>query len=57
MRYIDKYCHAAEGHAVNVQFLQDCYQGAGLPMIPQSDDPKQSFEDFKKAKYRIQTLS
>lgn len=51
MKYIDKYRFADEAHAVNVLYLQDCYQGADSPMIP-SVDSKQSFEDFKKYKYR-----
>ena len=56
MKYIDKYRFAGEAHAVNVLYLQDCYQGAGYPMIPKVDT-KQSFDDFKKSKYRYGNAS
>ena len=51
MKYIDKNRFAGEAHAINVRYLQDCYQGASSPMIPKVDS-KQSFEDFKKREYR-----
>ena len=51
MKYINKYLHSGEAHDINVEFLEDCYQGPDKPFIPRVDD-KQSFEDFKKKKYR-----
>ena len=53
MKYIDKYQTAAAAHAINVEYLQDCYHGPGIPMIPPPDDPDRSFEDFKKREYRF----
>ncbi len=53
MKFIDKYLYAKEAHAVNVRYLQDCFQGAGQPMLPPVDNPDRSFEDFKKPQYRI----
>lgn len=51
MKYIDKYAHSQEAHDINVDFLKDCYQGAGLPMYPRADSD-QSFENFKNRDYR-----
>lgn len=56
MKYIDKYRLVDEAHAVNVRYLQDCYQGAGNPMYPKVDS-KQSFEDFKKSEYRYRNAN
>ncbi len=57
MKYINKYRFVNEAHNVNVEYLKDCFQGLGLPMIPRVDDHIQSYEDFKKAKYRFEYLS
>lgn len=51
MKYINKYLHADEAHAINVKFLQDCFQEPDNPFFPRVDD-KQSFEDFKRPEYR-----
>lgn len=53
MRYIDKYQFAQQAHDINVKFLQDCYQGGCMPMLPRVDDPDLSYEDFKKRIYRF----
>lgn len=52
MRYIDKYRMHDEAHAINVQFLKDCYSGDVSNPYPSPASPDSSYDNFKKAEYR-----
>ena len=52
MRYIDKYRMHSAAHAINVNFLKDCYADDIHTPLPSPANPKSSYEDFKKPNYR-----
>lgn len=52
MKYIDKYRMHVAAHSINVGFMKDCYANDIQNPLPSPDNPKTSYEDFKKSKYR-----
>lgn len=52
MKYIDKYRMHVAAHSINVSFMKDCYANDIQNPLPFPDNPKTSYEDFKKSKYR-----
>ena len=52
MRYIDKYRMHPAAHTINANFLKDCYADDIHTPLPSPANPKSSYDDFKKSKYR-----
>lgn len=52
MKFIDKRRFHDREHSINVRFLKDCYTQDITNPLPSPDNPKRSFDDFKKDVYR-----
>lgn len=52
MRYIDKFVKHKRAHEINVEYLKDCYRSDISNPVPSPENPKSSYDDFRKPIYR-----